>query len=680
MGRRAAILMVILILACSGLAQANIAATVHNLSLSGPGLIKSDIEDRVCVFCHTPHNANPAQGLWNHQLSSAPYDMYGSNISTEKWSLEYPSTAIPPAPTGSSKLCLSCHDGTVAIGLLNGFDPLETLISGKDGLDAEGRLVSSKKIGTNLQNDHPISIPISNPGFNELKMPTPGGPVRLQNGLVQCTSCHDPHNDATSFLVLSPDNGVLCEECHDHNINADLRFFNSAHALSAKVWPTNTDYEHPLYSQRKPVGQWACLGCHVMHGDDSASEAMPHLLRGRINPDPSNEIDSDKESGPCFNCHDGPVTVGAETVAPDIRSEFSKAYRHPIQSSVDQHYVKEFPNAYLTNLSAHVECVDCHDPHYVQSRQQVGLPSPRPIGEITAGSEIKGIRAWQFLGFSGQETIFGTDGSYLIQYEYELCLKCHGSKAKMIFSRAHMMHIDSYFNPNINQATHGAITPSGNRNPYVWNTATQLFKDHWLNQGFTWETGTLACCDCHGNDDTSDTRILGPHGSDWGAGTAGARWLLRKSGVTDSQGNDIVCYLCHDVNVYGPVVGTTRKNLPADAYRSGFIYHPIEQHTKPRVSYPPGVPPIPCFACHGDYSSLESDPTTGGLHGANPRPDRPDTTSGIHFLNGFAIEINSSDAELLATSGPITCGDTADQNGFGCTKHTTTETYTRPGL
>jgi DNA-binding MarR family transcriptional regulator len=39
--------------------------TKHNLSVSGPGPIKSTNEQQVCIFCHTPHNASPIQPLWN---------------------------------------------------------------------------------------------------------------------------------------------------------------------------------------------------------------------------------------------------------------------------------------------------------------------------------------------------------------------------------------------------------------------------------------------------------------------------------------------------------------------------------------------------------------------------------------------------------------------------------------
>jgi len=81
----------------------------HDLSVSGPGPAKALSESEVCLFCHTPHRAVSQTPLWNHRMSEASYTPYTS--STTK--------AAVGQPTGSSKLCLSCHDGTVALGMLH---------------------------------------------------------------------------------------------------------------------------------------------------------------------------------------------------------------------------------------------------------------------------------------------------------------------------------------------------------------------------------------------------------------------------------------------------------------------------------------------------------------------------------------------------------------------------------
>ena len=55
-------------------AKTGIVNTKHNLSITGPGEIKATSEERICVFCHTPHNANPQTPLWNEGFSSVTYD------------------------------------------------------------------------------------------------------------------------------------------------------------------------------------------------------------------------------------------------------------------------------------------------------------------------------------------------------------------------------------------------------------------------------------------------------------------------------------------------------------------------------------------------------------------------------------------------------------------------------
>ncbi len=85
-----------------------VADTVHNLSATGPGTIKAPGVGEVCVFCHTPHSAATTQALWNRDLPPVTYTLYTSST------LE----ATLKQPTGASRLCLSCHDGTTALGAL----------------------------------------------------------------------------------------------------------------------------------------------------------------------------------------------------------------------------------------------------------------------------------------------------------------------------------------------------------------------------------------------------------------------------------------------------------------------------------------------------------------------------------------------------------------------------------
>ena len=181
------------------LAFAGIEGSKHDLSVSGPGTVKAVTETGVCIFCHTPHNADPAIPLWNHDLS--PVVKY-----TNYWSdtlKSYASEADAPLIDGFSKLCLSCHDGTVAIGAT-----IKEIISVSPSKLVEGQ---PGYIGTNLSGGHPVSIVFDarlvgerqkDPGIMQLNWPIVDHYVKLyptQDGYgVQCTSCHDPHTNRTT--------------------------------------------------------------------------------------------------------------------------------------------------------------------------------------------------------------------------------------------------------------------------------------------------------------------------------------------------------------------------------------------------------------------------------------------------------------------------------------------------
>jgi predicted CXXCH cytochrome family protein len=174
----------VLLLAFSGRADNpnSIIYSKHNLSLSGPGTVRSATERDVCIFCHTPHGASGDGPLWNHRMSSATYTPYQS--STLKASVGQ--------PTGSSKLCLSCHDGTVALGMVNSRSTPISMVPGANAMPAGDTL-----IGTDLSKHHPVSFNYDEALANQaggLRMPnTLVQDVRLEDGQVQCTSCHEPH-------------------------------------------------------------------------------------------------------------------------------------------------------------------------------------------------------------------------------------------------------------------------------------------------------------------------------------------------------------------------------------------------------------------------------------------------------------------------------------------------------
>jgi len=200
----------------------------HNLSVSGPGEAKAVAETEICIFCHTPHNAAPNSPLWNHAVSSENYTNYYSETLKA-----YPPGGAPPID-GFSRLCLSCHDGTIALGATIGSARGNIQMLSVPGIVEGGRLSSGAAgyLGTDLSGGHPISfvfdanlasIRNAEPDIMHLNWPIVDPDVKLypaQEGYgVQCTSCHDPHGgkggpDAPPFW-LKPTYDDVCLVCHD---------------------------------------------------------------------------------------------------------------------------------------------------------------------------------------------------------------------------------------------------------------------------------------------------------------------------------------------------------------------------------------------------------------------------------------------------------------------------------
>lgn len=201
--------------------QGSVVDTVHNLSVSGPGEIKSLTERQVCKFCHVPHSSTSPVPMWSRRLSLEQYQ-------TPKITGEGGTEVPAPQPDGSSRLCLSCHDGTIALGeVAGGGRPIE--VAGAPVLRPGRRGF----LGTDLSGSHPISIEIprdstlgaiENTSDLALKSAAEirADPrVRLDDSdKMQCTTCHDPHSDQyfVEDLVprfwIAPSVSEVCLSCH----------------------------------------------------------------------------------------------------------------------------------------------------------------------------------------------------------------------------------------------------------------------------------------------------------------------------------------------------------------------------------------------------------------------------------------------------------------------------------
>lgn len=264
----------------------------HDLSAGSTSAVRAAVEDQVCIFCHTPHNASPVAPLWNRSLSPQAYTVYNSRALDAK----------PGQPTGSSKLCLSCHDGTIALGsVLSRPTPIQ-MSGGVTTMPA-----GSGNLGTDLRDDHPISFQFdSTLAAKDGRLRNPSGlphEIRLDsNRELQCSTCHDAHNNAFGkFLVVRNTNSELCVSCHTMG---------------------RTDIS----------GHSQCTDCHQSHTAPSG----PYLLRAKT------------ISQTCLRCHDG-----SNSTALNVSADVHKSFAHDNNPAVDP----------TGNANQALSCASCHEPH-----------------------------------------------------------------------------------------------------------------------------------------------------------------------------------------------------------------------------------------------------------------------------------------------------------------------------
>ncbi len=474
MMRHAVIGLLLLVLPTMAWSQGRIAETVHNLSASGPGVVRAVSEQQICIFCHAPHHTSGARPLWNHEFSIASYTIYQSSTLN----------AQPGQPTGASKLCLSCHDGTIALGsVLSRQDHIRMM--GGDFLPA-----GLTNLGTDLSDDHPISFQYT-PGLamadGQLVNPAALPPaIRLDaGGELQCTACHDAHkNTYGSFLVMSNSFGALCTACHSMHGWSECSHWLSTKPVSGVPgggWPYPT------------VAENACRACH-----------RPHTAGGQ-----ARLFIFETEEDNCLDCHGGQVAQY------NILSELNKTAAHDPRNYLAVHDPVEPANVTQT----HVECADCHNGHAVAYE-------PAQPGYIEIGATLRRVRGVTSGGVAIPEA----------QYEYEVCFRCHGDTAMQVPGRiprgADTANLRVRFSPGA-FSFHPVVTS-------VTHTETISLKPN-IPHGTM-----LRCTDCHNNDQgrrSGGSGPDGPHGSN--NAFLLERNYTTTNVVPESEYEYALCYKCH---------------------------------------------------------------------------------------------------------------------------------------
>jgi hypothetical protein len=229
---------------------------------------------QVCIFCHTPHSANVAGGapLWNRNFSSENFQRYSSGTLKIR-SITDAKYSDGAKPNGSTKLCLSCHDGVSNMGAVYkglAIDMVGGVITGV--IDIDSRASFNPSYNKMKSGHHPVSFVYTQAiadainlakgqVANTYKIPAPPGVnnVKLDKEFrMQCTTCHDAHQNqsfddqcypsslvcnATDKIKVAPfwvlgggsnaanDQQTVCTTCHP--MNAGYTYYDAT-----KSWQT----------------------------------------------------------------------------------------------------------------------------------------------------------------------------------------------------------------------------------------------------------------------------------------------------------------------------------------------------------------------------------------------------------------------------------------------------------
>jgi predicted CXXCH cytochrome family protein len=313
------------------------------------------------------------------------------------------------------------------------------------------------------------------------------GKVRIDHaGKMQCTSCHDPHdNQFGKFMVMNNAASALCLMCHDKTYWRD-----SVHNTSPAQWKSVGQNPWP-YTPYTSVAANACANCHATHG----AETGPRLL----------VFDTEEQN--CERCHNGNVA------STNVMQEFSKASIHPIRAYNGRHD----PVEDLVDAQRHVECVDCHNPHASKSS-----PATAP----SASGALAGVA-----GVNSERAVVDP-----ITREYELCYRCHADSENRGTARVPRLTVET------NTRLEFAL---GNKSYHPVEGAGKNLDMPSLIAPWTWGS-LMYCTDCHNSDAGPGAGGSGPNGPHGSVHIP----LLERNLTTTDYGDEsatayALCYKCH---------------------------------------------------------------------------------------------------------------------------------------
>jgi predicted CXXCH cytochrome family protein len=180
-----------------------------------------DIAGTGCVGCHAPHSGSTANGgtadtgkiqLWSRSFPNPAntFGVYDSATVANK-AVELGGSALTTSTDVRmySLLCLSCHDGITST-----FTPA---MNSKNMVGSRASFGAGAYESLGLTNDHPVNLsydPTKNPLLNPVASVQSILPLYGASNSMQCSTCHEPHNNTNTNYLRQTNDTAHCTTCH----------------------------------------------------------------------------------------------------------------------------------------------------------------------------------------------------------------------------------------------------------------------------------------------------------------------------------------------------------------------------------------------------------------------------------------------------------------------------------
>ena len=662
----------------------DVSNTKHNFSATAtPTLptgttrtVKATSQSEVCIFCHTPHYAgvdgatDSLLPLWNHEATVAPYTPYNATVSNTL-------SGTPGVPGTSSKMCLSCHDGTVAVGSVlavgnsvnitagtpgagvTGITPTTITMDGTNaGMIPDGSGATTgftSNLGTDLTNDHPIAFDynaalatadgeIVDPGDVSvtgiigtrvgrkaagLGATSSRFAAPLEAGKMECVTCHDPHIRGTGTD-------------EDRNIKfLRLNRFQQAQPVD------NT------FTIASDIG---CMSCHRKEGWAQSSHAHTSAT-AQYESTSANLRDFPANlqvwEASCMNCHDTHTVVGAKMLLREGNSDTN------------------IPK--VSGVSAQQEtCFQCHG-----SAAKSVLQTPLPDLENLMSSGSHNVLATEIHTIQPAATLI--DGADTVNQDGD-----HVETQVLVDNGSRHVECGDCHHPHrttrskVFDSTHIDVT-----------TVVGQASPNWAGVDFTGQgTHVHEANTLHTNIASGSLRgTWGVEPSTW-AGAAWnndvATWQILQDDPSEAAATNIVtkeyqvCLKCHSgfanlgtatsqsMEFQAPVID---KGEPGGNHRS---WHPVMDDTgrtaasantfEAPFDVGVGSQTMYCSDCHGSDSAFDGEGPHGSVHAKVLKSEYTTTTGQAATESHLCFDCHKWDQY----ANPLTSGAGLENSGFSC--------------